>query len=62
MPRRKPHPAQLKIALQRLGVEPAAAVYIGDTPEDVAMARHAGVVAVGVEDDVRSFRNVSTAA
>jgi HAD superfamily hydrolase (TIGR01549 family) len=47
-PRRKPHPAQLQIALRRIALEPAACVYVGDAPEDVAMARHAGVAVVGV--------------
>jgi phosphoglycolate phosphatase len=47
-PRRKPHPAQLRIALRRMGCEPAACIYVGDAPEDVAMARHAGVAVVGV--------------
>jgi HAD superfamily hydrolase (TIGR01549 family) len=47
-PRRKPHPAQLQIALRRMGFAPAACVYVGDAPEDVAMARHAGVAVVGV--------------
>jgi HAD superfamily hydrolase (TIGR01509 family) len=48
IPRRKPHPAQLRVALQKLGVEPRAAVYVGDAPEDVMMAHRAGVAAVGV--------------
>jgi phosphoglycolate phosphatase len=48
IPRRKPHPAQLRIALRRIGCEPAACVYVGDAPEDVAMARGTGVAAVGV--------------
>jgi len=48
VPRRKPHPAALRLALQRLGVEPAASVYVGDAPEDVVMARRAGVTAIGV--------------
>ena len=47
-PRRKPHPAQLRIALRRLGVAPCAAVYVGDAPEDVQMARRAGVCSVAV--------------
>ncbi|HEY1866424.1 MAG TPA: HAD family hydrolase [Candidatus Acidoferrales bacterium] len=47
-PRRKPHPAPLLIAMRRLGVEPTACVYIGDAPEDVKMARRAGVPSVGV--------------
>lgn len=48
VPRRKPHPASLWLALGRMGAEPASAVYVGDAPEDVAMAQRAGVVAVGV--------------
>ncbi len=47
-PKRKPHPAQLQIALRRLGVAPGAAVYIGDAPEDVQMAHRAGVAAVAL--------------
>ena len=47
-PRRKPHPLQLQLALRRFGVPPAAAIYIGDTPEDIEMARRAGVVSVAV--------------
>lgn len=48
LPRRKPHPAQLRIALRRIGFAPAACVYVGDAPEDVAMARRAGVAVVGI--------------
>ena len=48
IPRRKPHPAQLQIALRRVGCAPAACVYVGDAPEDVLMARRAGVAVVGV--------------
>lgn len=46
--RRKPDPQPLLFALERLGVEPAAAAYVGDSPEDVTMARSAGAFAVGV--------------
>jgi HAD superfamily hydrolase (TIGR01549 family) len=46
--RRKPHPAALQIALRRIGCRPAACVYVGDTPEDVQMARRAGVPVAGV--------------
>jgi HAD superfamily hydrolase (TIGR01549 family) len=45
---RKPHPEALLLALDRLGVGAAEAVYVGDSPEDVQMAQAAGVVAVGV--------------
>jgi HAD superfamily hydrolase (TIGR01549 family) len=47
-PRPKPHPAPLLAALGRMRLDPAVAVYVGDAPEDVEMARRAGVRAVGV--------------
>jgi pyrophosphatase PpaX len=47
-PRPKPHPAPLRLAVRRIGCEPSACIYVGDTPEDVAMARRAGVAVVGV--------------
>ncbi len=47
-PRRKPHPAPLQLALRRLRLPPAACVYVGDAPEDVAMARAAGARAIGI--------------
>jgi HAD superfamily hydrolase (TIGR01509 family) len=47
-PRRKPHPAPLELALRKLHVEPEACVYVGDTPDDIEMARRAGVRAIAV--------------
>jgi HAD superfamily hydrolase (TIGR01549 family) len=47
-PERKPHPAPLELALRRLEVAPAEAVYVGDSPEDIAMARAAGVFAIAI--------------
>jgi HAD superfamily hydrolase (TIGR01549 family) len=46
--RRKPDPEPLLLALDRLAVPAAEAAYVGDSPEDVAMARAAGVLAVGI--------------
>jgi HAD superfamily hydrolase (TIGR01549 family) len=46
--RRKPDPEPLLAALERLGVAAAETAYVGDSPEDVAMARAALVFAVGV--------------
>lgn len=46
--RRKPHPEALLIALDRLGVSPEESAYVGDSPEDVHMARAAGVFSVGI--------------
>jgi len=47
-PRRKPHPAPLRMALERLRARPETCVYIGDAPEDIEMAHRAGVRAIGV--------------
>jgi HAD superfamily hydrolase (TIGR01509 family) len=47
-PRRKPHPAPLRIALDKLRAPQQTSVYIGDAPEDIEMAHRAGVRAVGV--------------
>src|ERR1700693_2696528 len=40
---RKPHPAPLRLALRHMGLRPAETVYVGDSPEDLQMARRAGV-------------------
>ena len=47
-PRRKPHPAPLRMALDRLRIVPKVCVYVGDAPEDIEMAHRAGVRAIGV--------------
>lgn len=47
-PKRKPHPAPIRTALEKLRARPEASIYIGDAPEDVEMAHRAGVRAVGV--------------
>jgi phosphoglycolate phosphatase len=47
-PRKKPHPAPLMLALRQLRADPADCVYVGDTQEDVEMARRAGVRPIGV--------------
>jgi len=46
--RKKPHPEPLRLALQQMKLEPSACVYVGDAPQDVEMARGAGVRAIGV--------------
>lgn len=45
---KKPDPAPLLAAIQRVGGEPASAVLVGDSPHDVATARAAGVPVVAV--------------
>jgi HAD superfamily hydrolase (TIGR01509 family) len=47
-PRKKPHPEPLQLALRQMGLEAGCCVYVGDAPQDVEMARRAGVRAIGV--------------
>jgi phosphoglycolate phosphatase len=46
--KKKPHPAPLRLALKSMELEARSCVYVGDAPQDVEMARRAGVVAIGV--------------
>ncbi len=46
--KRKPHPAPLRRALEKMRLEPQACLYVGDSPEDIEMARRAGVRAIAV--------------
>ena len=46
--RAKPHPEPVLAALARLGIEAKDAVFIGDSPHDIAAGREAGVVTAGV--------------
>jgi pyrophosphatase PpaX len=47
-PHRKPHPEPLLVALERLGAAAAESAYVGDSPEDVEMARAASVFTIGI--------------
>lgn len=44
----KPHPSMIEQALADAGAEPGAALMIGDTSYDMAMAKAAGVTGIGV--------------
>ena len=46
--RKKPHPEPLCEALRQMRLSPECCVYVGDAPQDVEMARRAGVLAIGV--------------
>jgi HAD superfamily hydrolase (TIGR01509 family) len=46
--KKKPHPAPLRLALRQMDLEEACCVYVGDAPQDMEMARRAGVLAIGV--------------
>lgn len=44
----KPDPAPIRLAIERLGADPARACYVGDAPFDIQAAQAAGVAAIGV--------------
>lgn len=44
----KPHPEGLERALAALALSPDEAIYVGDAPEDLAMARNVGLRFIGV--------------
>jgi phosphoglycolate phosphatase len=56
---KKPHPAPLLAACTRLGVEPAAAVMVGDSENDLVAARAAGCAAILVEGGYNEGRPVA---
>lgn len=47
-PRRKPHPAPLREAMRCMSMSAPECVYVGDTPEDIEMARRANVRSIGI--------------
>lgn len=58
VPRPKPHPDVIQECLARLGVRPAAAVYVGDAESDAVAARAAGVHFVALGEHTSSPRVV----
>jgi HAD superfamily hydrolase (TIGR01549 family) len=45
---KKPHPEALLLCLERMRLGESEAIYVGDSPEDIAMARAAGVYSIAV--------------
>jgi HAD superfamily hydrolase (TIGR01509 family) len=45
---RKPHPEGLELAIRRMQKSPGVCCYVGDSPDDIAMGRSAGVLTVGI--------------
>jgi HAD superfamily hydrolase (TIGR01509 family) len=60
-PRKKPHPAPLQTALKLLRAKPEECVYVGDSAEDIEMARRAGVRAIGVLGPFPTARRIRAA-
>lgn len=48
LPRRKPHPLPLLHVCERIGVQPAASLMVGDSRNDVEAARAAGMVSAAL--------------
>ena len=46
--RKKPHPEALMLALDQIDTSTDQAVYVGDSPEDIRMARDAGVFSIAI--------------
>jgi len=46
--KKKPHPEALMLALDQIKVSTDEAVYVGDSPEDIRMARDAGVFSIAI--------------
>jgi len=62
LPLRKPDPLPLLTAAQRIGIQPARCLYLGDALRDVQAARAANMVAlgarfgyIGAHDDVADW-------
>jgi phosphoglycolate phosphatase len=45
---RKPHPEGLLLCLERLGLAPGEAIYVGDSVQDIQAAQAAGMAAIGL--------------
>ena len=61
-PHKKPHPAQAEAILTALGLPASAALMVGDSPHDVAMARAVGCGACAVTYGLRSREEMAAAA
>lgn len=48
----KPDPAPIRLALERLDVQPINAIMIGDSPVDMEAAIKAGVLPIGIEHEM----------
>ena len=60
--RKKPHPAPLQMALRILRAAPEECVYVGDSAQDIEMARRAGVRAIGVLGPFPTAERIRAAA
>jgi len=61
VPRMKPAPDSLYVILDRLGAKPSKTIYVGDTCEDVAAAKAAGVISIALTRGFSNSERLSTA-
>lgn len=54
--RPKPAPDTLLYMAERMGFDPAECAYVGDMPQDMTLARSAGMTAIGLENRMFSAR------
>ena len=57
----KPHPHMLQSNIKAMGATKASTVMVGDTAHDINMARHAGVVGIGVSWGFHTAEELSLA-
>jgi len=57
---RKPDPAIFRLVLDRLGVQPAEAVFLDDLPSNVAAATTAGLHAILYQDPIQALQALET--
>ena len=50
----KPAPDTLLYMAEKMGLEPTDCAYVGDMPQDMTLARNAGLAAIGVENPMFS--------
>jgi HAD superfamily hydrolase (TIGR01509 family) len=58
---RKPHPAPLRLALRQMCLRPSDCIYVGDSAQDLEMARRAGVRAIAVLGRFPTEKSLRTA-
>jgi HAD superfamily hydrolase (TIGR01509 family) len=59
---KKPHPAPLRVALDRMNKKASESVYVGDRPEDILMGRETGAYTVGVKSDFVTHQELEAAS
>jgi HAD superfamily hydrolase (TIGR01509 family) len=59
---RKPHPEGLEMAMKQLQKQADVCCYVGDSPDDMEMGKHAGVLTIGIPSRYPSNRNLASAS